>query len=57
MIESPTLPVTHSVVNACVEISSSLENVAGEDCTVVWANHALIQSLVSVHSVCHYLYY
>ena len=50
-----SLPVTHSVVERGMKIGRTDEYMTREVCTVVRANHALIDGLVPVHSVCHYL--
>jgi len=49
------LPVTHSIVEGCVEVSCADEHMTRECGAVVGTDHALVDGLVPVHSVCHFV--
>ncbi len=38
-----------------MEVCGALEDVAGEDSAIVWADHALVHGLVPVDPICHFV--
>jgi hypothetical protein len=50
------LPVADSVVEVGMEVSSSDKDVSGEMGANIWSDHPLIDSLIPIDSVCHFVF-